>query len=106
MNKRSKGILVRFTEDERNSIKKKAQEAGYNAEAYCREMLLKGSVTPRPPAEFQDFTMALRRLGNNLNQVVALAHAKGILDVLRLNKLIDQLWDFEKYIRYYFRRAA
>lgn len=106
MNKRSKGILVRFTEDERNSIKKKAQEAGYNAEAYCREMLLKGRVSPRPPADFQDFTMALRRLGNNLNQVVALAHAKGILDVLRLNKLIDQLWDLEQYIRDYFRRTA
>ena len=49
--------------------------------------------------------MALRRLGNNLTQVVALAHAKGILDVLRLNKLIDQLWDLEQCIRDYFRRA-
>ena len=31
---------------------------------------------------------------------------KGILDVLRLNKLIDQLWDLEQYIRDYFRRTA
>ena len=97
---------LRLTTQEREKLHRLATESDMTASELIREFINNGVVVPRPPAEFQDFTMALRRLGNNLNQVVALAHAKGILDVLRLNKLIDQLWDLEQYIRDYFRRVA
>ena len=96
MKKRTKGILVRFTEDEKNSVKVKAQTAGMNVEAYCREALLSGTVIPRPTADFYEFSTQLRRIGNNLNQVTALAHTKGFIDTLRLNDLIDELWSLEK----------
>lgn len=97
---------LRLSCQEREKLQRMASESGMTASEMIREFVNKGVVVPRPPAEFREFTMALRRLGNNLNQVVALAHAKGILDVLRLNKLIDQLWDLEQYIRDYFRRAV
>ena len=96
MKKRTKGILVRFTEDEKKTVKNKALAAGYNVEAFCRESILHGTVTPRPTLDFHEFTAQLRYLGNNLNQVTALAHTKGFIDKVRLNALIDALWELEK----------
>lgn len=96
MKKRTKGILVRFTEDEKNIVKNKAASAGFNTEAYCRDAILHGTVAPLPPVDFHAFTTEIRRIGNNLNQVTALAHSKGFIDTLRLNDLIDELWTLEK----------
>lgn len=96
MKKRTNGILVRFTEDEKKTVKNKALASGYNVEAFCRESILHGSVAPRPTLDFHEFTAQLRRIGNNLNQVIALAHTKGFFDKLRLNDLLDELWELEK----------
>lgn len=96
MKKRTKGILVRFTEDEKKTVKNKALAAGYNVEAFCRESILHGAVAPRPTLDFHEFTAQLRYLGNNLNQVTALAHTKGFIDTVRLNSLIDELWAVAK----------
>lgn len=96
MKKRTKGILVRFTEDEKKTVKNKALAAGYNVEAFCRESILYGAVAPRPSVDFHEFTTQIRYLGNNLNQVTALAHTKGFVDTVRLNALIDELWAVAK----------
>ena len=106
MKKRTKGILVRFSEDEKNIVKSKAASAGFNVEAYCRDAILHGAVAPLPPVDFHAFTTEIRRLGNNLNQVVALAHTKGFIDKVRLNDLIDGLWTMEKEAGELFRRAG
>lgn len=106
MKKRTKGILVRFTEDEKNIVKTKAASAGFNTEAYCRDAILHGTVAPLPPVDFRAFTTEIRRIGNNLNQVVALAHTKGFIDVVRLNSLMDELWNLERQAGDLFRRAG
>ena len=105
MNKDAR-IEIRLSQNERAKLQKKATESGMNISELLREFINHGTVHPRPTVDFHEFTKELRRIGNNLNQVTALAHTKGFIDVVRLNALMDELWTLEQQAGEVFRRDA
>ena len=96
MRKRNRSILLRFTQEELQTLEKKVVLSGLPREHFCREALLTGVVKPLPPIDFHEFVVELRHIGNNINQLTALAHSRGFIDSLRLRELTDQLWELEQ----------
>ena len=94
--KKDARVEIRMTQAERIKLQKKADESGTSISELLRNFINNGEVHPRPAINFHEFTAQLRYLGNNLNQVTALAHTKGFIDKVRLNALIDALWELEK----------
>ncbi|MEG0408991.1 MAG: plasmid mobilization relaxosome protein MobC [Bacilli bacterium] len=70
MRKRTKGVLIRLTDDEFYDLTNRAQKCGISRERYIRLMVL-GQEMPRPllPIEFHEIIKQLRAIGNNLNQI-------------------------------------
>ena len=94
--KKDARVEIRMTQAERITLQNKADECGMSISELIRNFINNGAVHPRPAMDFREFTTQLRYLGNNLNQVTALAHTKGFIDVVRLNSLIDALWKLEE----------
>lgn len=94
--KKDARVEIRMTQAERIKLQKKADESGTSISELLRNFINNGEVHSRPAIDFHEFTAQLRYLGNNLNQVTALAHTKGFIDKVRLNALIDALWELEK----------
>ena len=95
MNKNAR-VEIRMTQAERSGLQRLADESGMSISQLLRNFINHGSVQPLPTVDFHEFSTQLRRIGNNLNQVTALAHTKGFIDKVRLNALIDALWELEK----------
>lgn len=98
MRNRNCSFLIRLTKKEMDTVTKKARKLGLSREGYCRQALLNPVVKEAPSADAQALTNELKRVGNNLNQVLALAHSKGFLDVPRLKQVIEETWTAEKAI--------
>lgn len=96
MRKRNRSILLRFTQEELQTLEKKVVLSGLPREHFCREALLNGVVKPRPTVDFHELVLQFRHIGNNINQVIATAHSQGFIDSLRLREQLDQLWELEQ----------
>lgn len=105
MNKDAR-VEIRMTQTERTKLQKLADRSGMTVSELIRNFINNGVVHPRPTVDFREFTRELRRIGNNLNQVSALAHTKGFIDVVRLNSLMDELWNLERQAGDLFRGAG
>lgn len=81
MRKRTKGILIRLTDDEFYDLTNRAQKCGISRERYIRLMVLEQEM-PRPllPIEFHETIKQLRAIGNNLNQIAMVANKIGLID--------------------------
>lgn len=98
LRKRNRRVEIYFTDEELSSLKNKVAASGLSREAFCRQALLNSVVLPRPDADLHKFTLELRYIGNNINQVVAIAHTQGFANTLRLKELIDMLWSLEQKV--------
>jgi len=49
------------------------------------------AIKEAPPAEYYDLIRELRKVGSNLNQILKLANAKGLLDVPKIRKDLAQI---------------
>ena len=79
-------MKVRFTKTELDALTKKARKSGLSREGYCRRVLNGTEVKE------------VRRVGNNLNQVMKRANALGLLDVPQLRKALEDNRAVEKLI--------
>ena len=52
----------------------------------------------KPPADIHKLIWEIRRVGNNIDQILAIANARGLLDVPQLRKAMADLRDAEKMI--------
>lgn len=104
--KKNARVEIRMTQTERTKLKNLADDNGMTVSELIRNFINNGTVNPRPTVEFREFTRELRRIGNNLNQLSALAHTKGFIDVVRLTSLMDELWNLEQQAGDLFRRAG
>lgn len=102
--KKNARVEIRMTQAERSRLQKLADENGMNVSELLRSFINNGKVLPRPTTDFHEFSVELRRISNNLNQVSALAHTKGFIDVVRLKSLMDALWELERQAGESFRR--
>jgi hypothetical protein len=90
MKKRNCGMMLRFTKSEMDALTKKARKAGLSREGYCRRVLNGSEVKEAPPADVPVLIREVRRAGSNIEQVLKLANAKGLLDVPQIRKALEE----------------
>ena len=90
--KRTLEMKVRFTKTELDALTKKARKC------YCRRVLNGTEVKEAPPADVPVLIQEVRRVGNNLNQIMKRANALGLLDVPQLRKALEDNRAVEKLI--------
>ena len=93
--KRTLEMKVRFTKTELDALTKKARKSG---QGYCRRVLNGTEVKEAPPADVPVLIQEVRRVGNNLNQIMKRANALGLLDVPQLRKALEDNRAVEKLI--------
>ena len=93
-------MLLRFDKAEMEALTKKARKTNLSREGYCRAVLNGIEVKTAPPAEYYDLIREVKRIGSNIDQLLKLANAKGLLDVPAIRKALEQnratekmLWD-------------
>ena len=93
-------MLLRFTKAEMDALTIKARKTNLSREGYCRQ-ILNGAVVPEAPAaDYYTLIREVKRTGSNIDQVLKLANAKGLLDVPAIRRALEQnhateqmLWD-------------
>lgn len=88
--KRNCGMVLRFTKSEMDALTKKARKANMSREGYCRSILNGSEVKEGPSADVAALIWELRRSGSNLNQILKVANARGLLDVPLLRKAVEE----------------
>ena len=70
MKKRNCRFEVRFTKDELSDLTKKARKARLTNAAFIRRAVCGAEVREAPPADVPALIQEVRRVGNNLNQIM------------------------------------
>ncbi len=98
MRKRNCVVTLRFTKEEFDNLSKKVRKTNFSREAFIRNVLNECAIKEAPPAEYYELIRELRRVGSNLNQILKLANAKGLLDVPKLRKDLEQIRTTEQML--------
>ena len=96
--RRTLEMKIRFTRAELDVLTKKSRKAGLSREGYSRRILTGAVVKENPPADVPMLIREVRCVGYNIDQILKLANAKGLLDVPRLRKALDENRAVEKLI--------
>ena len=98
MKKRIQEIKIRFSPDELASLNEQVKKAGISREQFCRNAIQGVAIRENPPADLHKLIWEIRRVGNNIDQILTIANARGLLDVPQLRKAMADLRDVEKLI--------
>ena len=100
MRNRNNNFLVRLNDDEYKKLNEKVARTNLSREQFVRELLNDAEIKDSPPADYVELIMQVRRVGSNINQLLKLANAKGIIiaNDLRIAleknyKVEDMLWN-------------
>ena len=72
-----------------SDLTKKARKARLTNAAFIRRAVCGAEVREAPPADVPALIQEVRRVGNNLNQIMKRANALGLLDVPQLRKALE-----------------
>ena len=98
MRKRNCRVEIYFTRSELESLTKKVRRSGLSREGFCRRILNGSEVKEAPPADVPLLIREVRRVGYNIDQILAKANAIGLLDVPQLRKALEDNRAVEKLI--------
>ena len=98
MKKRIHEIKIRFSPDELATLSEQVKRAGISREQFCRNAIQGVAIRENPPADLHKLIWEIRRVGNNIDQILMIANTKGILNIPDLRKAIDDLREVEKLI--------
>ena len=98
MRKRNCRVEVCFTEDELAELKNKARKSNLSIGGFVRRAVRDLEVKEAPPADVPMLVREVRRVGYNIDQLLKLANAKGLLDVPQLRKALADNRAVEKMI--------
>ena len=98
MKKRTHEIKIRFSPDELATLNEQVKKAGISREQFCRNAIQGVAIRENPPADLHKLIWEIRRVGNNIDQILTIANARGLLDVPQLRKAMADLRDVEKLI--------
>lgn len=91
MKKRTKGVLIRLTEEELNTLNVLVKRTALSREAYIRDAIFGVNIIERPPADVPYLLREIKRIGNNINQMLRITHTNGFIDTPRLRSALDEL---------------
>lgn len=83
-------MKIRFTKEELNNLTEKARKTKRSRESFCRDILNGAEVKEAPSVEYCELIREVRRTGYNINQLLKIANARGILDVPLIQKSLQE----------------
>lgn len=98
MRKRNCRLEVCFTREELSDLTKKARKARLSKGGLIRLAVKGVQIKEAPSVDVPVLIREVRRVGYNMEQILRLANAKGLLDVPRLHKALDENRAVETFI--------
>ena len=98
MRKRNHRIVFYLNDDEFEAFDSKVKQASVSRESFIRDAVKGATIRANPPVNLHKLIWEIRRVGVNLNEILAIANARGLLDVPQLPKALLDLRDVEKLI--------
>ena len=89
--RRTKEIKVRMTEEEYDRVTELAQATVLSREAFIREALRGTTIRASPPAEYVEILREMRRMGNNVHQLLIKARTLEFVDEIMLQETVDMI---------------
>ena len=77
MRKRNRHVSVWMTDHEYRQLKRQANIAGMGIDPFIRNLVAGVELRPKPPEEYAALLRELSAIGNNINQLVYWANARG-----------------------------
>lgn len=77
MRSRNHHVSIWLTGQEREHLRKQAQEAGLGMDPFIRQLIMGVNLRPRPPDTYAALLRELNAIGNNVNQLAYQANARG-----------------------------
>ena len=91
-------VEIYFTKDELESLTKKVRKSGLSRESFCRHLLNGAEIKEAPSADVPMLINEVRRVGYNIDQILRMANARGMLDVPKLREALTENRKVEKMI--------
>ena len=98
MRTRNHRVVFYLNDREFEAFEEKAKRSSRSREAFIRKAIEDVQIKELPPADLHKLIWEIRRVGNNIDQILMIANAKGILNIPDLRKAIDDLREVEKLI--------
>lgn len=98
MRTRNNRVVFYLNDKELESFERKVKKAGQSREDFIRKAVAEVQIKEAPPADLYKLIWEIRRVGNNIDQLLMIANSKGILNIPDLRKAIDELREVEKLI--------
>ena len=98
MRKRNHRVVFYLNDKEFDAFEQKAKRSSRSREAFIRKAIEDVQIKELPPADLHKLIWEIRRAGNNIDQILMIANAKGILNIPDLRKAISDLREAEKLI--------
>ena len=98
MRTRNHRVVFYLNDKEFEAFEQKAKRSSRSREAFIRKAIEDVQIKELPPADLHKLIWELRRVGNNIDQILMIANSKGILNIPDLRKAIDDLREAEKLI--------
>ena len=100
MMKREKQLLIRISDEDKERIQAKMEEAGIlNMSAYIRKMALDGICVRLDLADVRQLIVLLQRCSTNLNQYAKRANETGSVyaaDIEDLRSRLEEIWELSR----------
>jgi len=101
MDKKTKMLRIRLTDDEYNLLKEKADKAGKTMSEFVRDYITKGKVNSKCK-DLPSLILHLSRIGNNINQIARnlnIAKKEGYLAERDYDLLLDELMQINNNLK-------
>ena len=98
MRTRNHRVVFYLNDKEFEAFEEKAKRSSRSREAFIRRAIQEVQIKELPPADLHKLIWEIRRVGNNIDQILMIANSKGILNIPDLRKAIDNLRETEKLI--------
>ena len=98
MRKRNHRVVFYLNDKEFEAFEQKAKRSSRSREAFIRMAIQEVQIKELPPADLHKLIWEIRRVGNNIDHILMIANAKGILNIPDLRKAIGDLREVEKLI--------
>lgn len=93
-------IKFNVSDEEKALMDKKQEQTGIkNKGAFYRKMIIDGMVINTDVSAIKDVTVAMNRIGNNINQIARRANQNGRVykeDIKEINEKLGAIWQFLK----------
>ena len=98
MRKGNHRVVFYLNDKEFDAFEQKAKRSSRSREAFIRKAIEDVQIKELPPTDLYKLIWEIRRVGNNIDQILMIANSKGILNIPDIRKAIDDLREAEKLI--------